>query len=104
MTRTQTLESMTKELYAFSKNYKKQHEAGIAKEFADTANAVNHLINVYNYGYEGYEVDVLNTHISQKLTSLHRIIKVKHSDQKDTTSVSILGTLYNYSTLIKMNN
>lgn len=103
MTRTQTLESITKELYVFSKNYNTQHETGIAKEFEDTANAVNHLVKVYNYGYEGYEVDVLNKHISQKLSALNRIIKAQYVAQQDTT-VTVLGILNNYTTIIKTNS
>ncbi len=103
MTRTQTLESITKELYVFSKNYKNHHETGISKELEDTAKAVDHLVKVYNYGYEGYEVDVLNKYISQKLTALNRIIKAQYAAQQDTT-VNVLGILNNYTTLIKTNS
>lgn len=103
MTRTQTLESITKELYVFSKNYKNQHENGIAKEFEDTAKAVDHLVKVYNYGYEGYEIDVLNKHISKKLSALNRIIKAQYASQQNS-SMTVIGILNNYSTLIKTNS
>ncbi|MCD6017912.1 MAG: hypothetical protein K0S53_1033 [Bacteroidetes bacterium] len=102
MTHTQRLESITNELYDFSKNYKNQNEIGLSTEFEDAANAIQYLMKVYNYGYEGYEVDVWNKHVSQKLYSLQRVLKAKSSLQKDQTSIYILGSLMNYANTIKM--
>lgn len=102
MTHTQRLESITNELYNFGKNYKNQNEIGLGTEFEEAATAIRYLMKVYNYGYEGYEVDVWNKHVSQKLNYLQRVIKVKYSQQKDQTSTYILGSLTNYSSTLKM--
>jgi len=102
MTHTQQLKSITDELYNFSKSYKNQNEVGLSTEFEDAANALNYLIKAYNYGYDGYEIDVWNKHVSQKLSSLQRVFKMKSSQQKDQTSIYILGSLTNYASVIKM--
>jgi hypothetical protein len=102
MTHTQRLESITHELNDFGKNYKNQNEPGLGAEFEEAAKAIQHLVKVYNYGYEGYEVDVWNKHVSQKLNSLQRVIKVKSSQQHDQASTYILGSLSNYASALKM--
>lgn len=104
MTHTQRLASITNELYDFSTNYKNQNEINLGEEFEDTANALNHLVKVYNYGYDGYEIDVLNKHVSQKISTLQRVLNCKSSNQKDKTTIYALGSLSNYSTIIKKNN
>lgn len=102
MTHAQRLESITNELYDFGKNYKNQNEVGLGTEFEETAKAIQHLMKVYNYGYDGYEADVWNKHVSQKLIFLQRVIKVKSSNQKDQTSTYILGSLTNYASTLKL--
>ena len=102
MTTTQQLETITHELYDFSKNYKNQNEVGLSSEFEETAKAIQYLVKVYNYGYEGYELEIWNRHISQKLNSLQRVIKVKSSQQKDQNNVFVLGSLSNYASTLKM--
>ncbi len=100
---TERLESITTELYDFSKNYIKD-DACLGREFEDAANAIKHLISVYNYGYDGYEIDILNKYVSQKLTSLQRVIKVRSTKNKDDKTIYVLGSLNNYTMIIKTKN
>ncbi|MDF2447923.1 MAG: hypothetical protein K0R26_427 [Bacteroidota bacterium] len=95
------LESIKKELNLFGKNLKEQNEIGLGAEFEETAEAIQYLANVYNYGYEGYEIDIWNKHISQKLSSLKRVIKVKSSQTQTIPRESILGALTGYENTIK---
>lgn len=96
MTNVQQLEAITNELYHFGENYKSKNEIGLGAEFQEAAEAIQHLMKVYNYGYDGYEVDVWNKHVSQKLNSLQRVVKVK-SSQKDESCNYILGSLTTYT-------
>ncbi|MES2567594.1 MAG: hypothetical protein V4565_12045 [Bacteroidota bacterium] len=104
MTHTQRLESITQELYNFSQDYKNQNEIGLGSEFEDTAKAIKQLIKVYNYGYDGYELDVINKHVTQKLNSLQRVLKTKSTNENDVNSHYILGSLNQYNTIIKKVN